>query len=79
MARFSVKVRRGPLSGYAADGRRLNILPGVYAVEHEGQKLSFEGADQRNGGILIVDLTEYPEIGNFPDIEPGQQLALMPD
>jgi len=56
------------LSGKAADGARLNILPGQYQVREEGPDLVFEGADNRNGGGIVVDVRDYPEIGDFPDV-----------
>lgn len=77
MAILSVRVRRGPFSGIAADGVRLNVLPGVYQANHEGDTLVLANADRRTGGNLTVNLRDYPELGAFPDaIEPNTQLEL---
>jgi len=77
MAIFNVRVRRGPFSGMAADGTRINILPGVYQVDHEVDILAFADADKRTRGNVTVDLRDYPEIGSFPDlIEPNTQIEL---
>ncbi|MCI1003281.1 hypothetical protein [Herbaspirillum sp. C7C8] len=66
MSFFYVRVKRGPFSGKAADGVRLNILPGEYEVIEDGPDLVFLGADTRNGGN-VVDMRDYPEIGDFPE------------
>jgi hypothetical protein len=77
MAILNVRVRRGPFSGIADDGARINILPGVYQVNHEGDALVFANADKRTSGNITVDLHDYPEIGSFPDlIEPNTQIEL---
>lgn len=77
MAIFNVRVKRGPFSGKAADGARLNILPGQYQVREDGPDLVFEGADTRNGGNILVDMRDYPEVGDFPDaIQPNTQIEL---
>lgn len=77
MAIVNVRVRRGPLSGRAEDGARLNIVAGVYQVDYEGNVLVFAGADKRTGGRITVDLRDYPEVGSFPDsIEPYSQIEL---
>lgn len=77
MAIVNVHVRRGPLSGRAEDGARLNIVAGVYQVDHEGDMLVFAGADKRTGGSITVNLLDYAEIGSFPDsIEPNSQIEL---
>jgi len=78
MATFSVRVKRGPFSGMAADGARLNILPGQYQVREDGPDLVFEGADTRNGGAIVVDLRDYLEIGDSPDsIQSDAQIELL--
>ncbi|MEX3900963.1 MULTISPECIES: hypothetical protein [Paraburkholderia] len=77
MAIVNVRVRRGPLSGRAEDGARLNIVAGVYQANHDGDLLVFADADKRTGGTITVDLRDYPEIGSFPDsIEPNSQIEL---
>ncbi len=76
MTTFCVRVRRGPFSGTANDGLRLNIAPGIYQANHNGDKLVFADADKRTGGVT-VDLRDYPEIGSFPDaIEANTQIEL---
>lgn len=78
MATHSVKVRRGPFSGRAADGTRVNIVPGTYKVNHDGDTLVFADADKRTGGNVVVDLRDYVETGTFPnDIEPNCQIAII--
>lgn len=78
MSIFRVRVKHGPFSGKASDGTRLNILPGLYQVRADRPDLVFEGADTRNGGSLIVDMRDYPEIGEFPDaIQPHTQIELV--
>lgn len=77
MAIFNVRVRRGPFSGLSEYGARLNIVPGVYEVNHEDDALTFAAADRRTGGSITVDLRDYPEIGSFPDlIQPNTQIEL---
>lgn len=77
MAIINVSVRRGPFSGRAEDGTRLNMVTGVYQADHAGNTLVVAGADKRTGGTITVDLGEYPEIGSFPDaIEPNTQIEL---
>ena len=77
MAIVNVRVRRGPFSGVAADGARINIVPGVHQVDHDGDTLVFADADRRTRGNVTVDLRDYPEIGSFPDlIEPNTQIEL---
>lgn len=78
MATFIVSVKRSPFSGIGADGARLNLLPGQYQVREDGPFLVFEGADSRNGGSLMVNMRDYPEIGIFPDaIHPNTQIELV--
>jgi len=78
MATLHVRVKRGPFSGMASDGARLNILPGQYLVREDGLNLVFEGADGRNGGNIVVDMRDYPEIGEFPEaIQPNTQIELI--
>jgi hypothetical protein len=77
MAIINVRVRRGPFSGKAEDGSRLNIVAGVYQADHVGDSLVLAAADKRTGGTITVDLRDYPEIGSFPDsIEPNSQIEL---
>ncbi|RQG99078.1 hypothetical protein [Paraburkholderia dinghuensis] len=77
MAIVNVRVRRGPLSGRAEDGARLNIVAGLYQVNHEGNTLVFAGADKRTSGSVTVDLRDCPEIGSFPDaMKPNTQIEL---
>lgn len=77
MAVLNVRVRRGPFSGVAEDGARLNILPGVYQADHEGETLVFADADRRTGGNVTVNLRDYPELGAFPGaLEPNAQIEL---
>jgi hypothetical protein len=77
MDTFKIKVRRGPLSGLAGDKVRLNILPGEYSATRNERTLIFHGADTRNGGDIVVDLGDYPELGNFPDVDPHQQIEVL--
>ncbi|CAJ5215173.1 hypothetical protein [Burkholderia pseudomallei] len=78
MATFNVRVRRGPFSGMAADGVRLNIVPGIYSVDHNGNTLVFARADTRTGGNIVVDLQDYIEIGVFPDdISVNSQIEIV--
>ncbi|SAK70298.1 hypothetical protein AWB82_04208 [Caballeronia glebae] len=77
MAIINLRVRRGPFSGRAEDGARLNIVAGVYQADHDGDSLVFAGADKRTGGTITVNLRDYPDIGSFPDsIEPNSQIEL---
>lgn len=77
MNTFKIKVRRGPFSGLARDKFRLEILPGEYNVTRNDHMLIFHGADTRNGGDLSVDLKDYPELGNFPNVNPHQQIEVL--
>lgn len=77
MATHKVRVRRGPLSGFAAGGARLSIVPGEYDVEHVGNSLIFKRADQRKGGDVLVDLAEYLEIGDFPNVLLHTQIEIV--
>lgn len=67
MAVISVRVRRGPFSGIAADGARVNIVLGVYQADHDANTRTFSDADRRTSGTVTVDLRDYPEIGAFPE------------
>ncbi|MEX3671410.1 hypothetical protein AB3X82_24785 [Paraburkholderia phenoliruptrix] len=78
MATFNVRVRRGPFSGMASDGVRLNIVPGIYSVDHNDNTLVFARADTRTGGNIVVDLRDYIEIGVFPDdISVNSQIEIV--
>lgn len=78
MTIYNVRVRRGPLSGKADDGARINIVPGVYQVNHDGDTLVFADADKRTGGNVTVDLRDYAEVGSFPDaILPNTQIEVV--
>ncbi len=75
---YNIRVRRGPLSGTTADGARLNIVAGIYEVDHVGDTLVFKHADQRNGGDIGVNLGDYVELAGFPDdIPDGQQIEIV--
>jgi hypothetical protein len=77
MTKYKVNVRRGPLSGRAFDGARLNILTGPYEVVHKENNLVFMKADRRNGLDITIDLADYPEIDGFPTLEPLTQLEII--
>jgi len=78
MTVINVRVRRGPFSGIAANGARINIVPGVYQADHDGDSLTFADADRRTNGTVTVDLRDYPEIGEFPEaIAPNTQIELV--
>jgi len=75
-AAYRVWVRRAPLSGFAKDGTRRNILTGEYNVLHDEGRLLFFDADVR-GGDIVVDLDDYPELGTFPAVLAHTQLEVI--
>lgn len=77
MPTYKIKVRRSPLSGLNSKGQRLNIVSGIYEVEHENIHLIFKNADNINGGNITVLITDYPELGEFPDVGPHNQIEIM--
>lgn len=75
---YKIRVRSvRKLAGYNEAGGRLQILPNCYEVARgefnfRGQvepAILVHAAEQRTGGILAIRLSEYHDLGTFPEVQ----------
>lgn len=74
-----VRVKDGAqLGGYDDNGARLYILPEIYNVDIKSDNtLIFSQANKKNGGDLYVNLSDYLELENFPDIYKNSLIEIL--